>query len=149
MIIRPYQSSDCQEVLSLFYNTVHAINAKDYTEEQLDAWAPDTLDEETWDQSLLKQYSLVAEDANGITGFGSIENTGYLDRLFVHKDFQGKGIATAICNQLEQNVSGKIVTHASLTAKSYFEKRGYRVIRKQHVKRQGILLVNFLMEKVR
>lgn len=39
MLIREYQSSDCKELAELFYNTVHAVNAKDYTKEQLDVWA--------------------------------------------------------------------------------------------------------------
>ena len=33
MIIRKYQPSDCKELTELFYNTVHNVNAKDYTKE--------------------------------------------------------------------------------------------------------------------
>ena len=39
MVIRKYQPYDCKELAELFYNTVHTINAKDYTKEQLDGWA--------------------------------------------------------------------------------------------------------------
>lgn len=39
MIIRKYVSTDCKQVADLFYETVHSVNAKDYTIEQLDAWA--------------------------------------------------------------------------------------------------------------
>ena len=34
-----YQSGDCRELAELFYNTVHGVNCRDYTKEQLDAWA--------------------------------------------------------------------------------------------------------------
>ena len=34
MFVRGYQMSDCKEITELFYNTVHTINAKDYTKEQ-------------------------------------------------------------------------------------------------------------------
>ena len=71
----------------------------------------------------------------------------YLDRLFVHADYQRKGIATAICNQLEQAVQGNIVTHASITARPFFKKRGYTVVKEQQVERQGIFLTNFIMIK--
>ena len=84
-----------------------------------------------------------------IVGFGDIDKTGYLDRLFVHADYQGKGIATAICNQLEQTVQGDITTHASITAKPFFEKRGYKIVKEQQVERQGIFLTNFCMKKNR
>lgn len=147
MIIREYRSTDCAETAELFYTTVHAINAADYTREQLAAWAPEQRDLESWNRSLLEHYSLVAEENHAIAGFGDISSQGCLDRLYVHKDFQRQGVATAICNALEQRIRGNIVTHASITARPFFEKRGYTVVREQQVKRQGLVLVNFVMEK--
>lgn len=147
MKIRRYQESDCRELTELFYNTVHIVNAKDYTKEQLDVWATGQTDLERWNQSFQAHYSIVAVENGVILGFGDIDKTGYLDRLFVHAEHQRKGIATAICDQLEQAVPGKITTHASITAKPFFEKRGYKVIKKQEVERQGIFLTNFVMEK--
>lgn len=117
MIIRDYQPSDCKEITELFYNTVHTVNAKDYTKEQLDVWATGQVDLEKWNQSLQEHYSIVAIENEVIVGFGDIDKTGYLDRLFVHADYQGKGIATGICNQLEQTIQGNITTHSSITAK--------------------------------
>ena len=149
MIIRKYQPSDCKELTNLFYNTVHSVNAKDYTKEQLDVWATGTVDLKEWDKSFTEHYTVVAIDNNIIVGFGDIDKTGYLDRLYVHADYQGKGVATAICNRLEQAVQGKITTHASITAKPFFEKRGYKLVKEQQVERQGIYLINFCMEKNR
>lgn len=147
MIIRQYKPSDCKELADLFYNTVHTVNARDYTKEQLDVWATGTIDLENWNQSFQEHYSIVALDNKLIIGFGDIDKTGYLDRLFVHKDYQGKGVATAICDRLEKSVQKKVITHASITARPFFEKRGYKVIKEQQVERQGIVLVNFVMEK--
>lgn len=148
MIIRKYQPSDLEQIAKLFYDTVHAVNAKDYTQEQLNAWATGQLDLTAWNQSFLEHETYVAEESGLIAGFGDIDRTGYLDRLYVHKDFQNRGIATAICDALEQTVGGEnLHTHASITAKPFFEKRGYRVIRAQRVERQGVFLTNYLMEK--
>ena len=149
MEIRNYQQSDCRELTELFYNTVHTVNAKDYTKEQLDVWATGQVDLEKWNQSLQEHYSIVAVENEVIVGFGDIDKTGYLDRLFVHADYQGKGIATAICDQLEQTVKENITTHASITAKPFFEKRGYQVVKEQQVERQGIFLTNYVMVKER
>lgn len=149
MILRKYQPADCRELTELFYRTVHIINAKDYTEEQLNAWADGQADLEKWNKSFLEHYSIVAEEEGRIVGFGDVDQTGYLDRLYVHADYQGRGIATAICEQLEQTVRGRLVTHASITAKPFFEKRGYQVIKEQKVERKGIFLTNFVMEKSR
>ncbi len=147
MEVRKYQPSDCQALTELFYNTVHTVNVKDYTEEQLNVWASGQVDLEKWNQSLQEHYSIVAVEKEVVVGFGDIDETGYLDRLFVHADYQGKGIATVICNQLEQTIEGNITTHASITAKTFFEKRGYKVITEQQVERQGVFLTNYVMTK--
>ncbi|EFM27349.1 MULTISPECIES: GNAT family N-acetyltransferase [Streptococcus] len=149
MLIREYQTSDCKEITELFYNTVHTVNANDYTKEQLSVWATGQVDLEKWNESLQEHFSVVVVDDEIIVGFGNIDNTGYLDRLFVHTDYQGKGIATAICNQLEQAVKGDITTHASITAKPFFEKRGYKIVKEQQIERQGIFLTNYVMIKER
>lgn len=147
MFIRAYQPSDCKELTELFYNTVHTVNAKDYTKEQLDVWATGQADLKKWNQSLLEHFSIVAIDDGIIVGFGDIDKTGYLDCLFVHYGYQRQGIATAVCNRLESEVQGNIVTHASVTARPFFEKRGYKVVKEQQAERQGIFLTNFVMVK--
>lgn len=147
MEIRRYQQADCQAVAELFYKTVHTVNASDYTKAQLAVWATGEPDLKQWDQSLQSHFSVVALENDTLIGFGDIDQTGYLDRLFTHADYQRRGVATAICHQLEQAVAGRIVTHASITARPFFESRGYQVVREQQVARQGVLLTNFVMEK--
>ena len=148
MQIRTYRSSDCEETAELFYDTVHTVNARDYSKEQLDVWAAGNMDLDRWDQSFLEHGSVVAVGGGRIVGFGDIDAAGYLDRLYVHRDHQGKGIATAICNELERAVGvDEIVTHASITARGFFEKRGYKLVKEQQVERRGIFLTNFVMTK--
>ena len=149
MIIRKYRPSDCKELTELFYNTVLSVNAKDYTKDQLNVWVTGQADLEKWNNSLQEHFSVVAVDDEIIVGFGDIDRTGYLDRLFVHRHYQGRGIATAICNQLEQVVQGDITVHASITAKPFFEKRGYKLVKEQQVERQGVFLKNYVMVKKR
>lgn len=148
MEIRRYQNIDFVEIAKLFYSTVHSINLKDYSQEQLDVWATGKLDSDRWNKSLLENYSIVAIEGKQIVGFGDIDKTNYLDRLYVHKDFQGRGIATTICDELEKQANGEIISvHASITAKPFFEKRGYKVLKEQKVQLEGIFLINYVMEK--
>ena len=146
MIIREYISSDCEQLAELFFQTVHTVNAKDYIKEQLNVWATGNVDLSVWNNSFLEHYTLVALENNVIVGFGDIDNTGYLDRLFVHKDYQSQGIATALCDRLEAGFD-IVTTHASITAKQFFMNRGYRLIKEQQVVRKGISLANYVMEK--
>ena len=148
MILRAYKKNDVSEMADLFYHTVHTINARDYTKEQLNVWATGSVDQKAWESSFLEHDTRIAEEDGKIIGFADMDESGYLDRLYVHKDYQGKGVATALCDSLETAHSGKrFTTHASITARPFFENRGYRVKKEQKVERGGILLTNFVMEK--
>lgn len=148
--IRRYRPSDLPLIEKLFYDTVHTVNAKDYTQEQLDAWADGKISEQAWDDSFQKHYTIVAEKNGDIIGFGDIDTeNAYLDRLYVHKDHQRQGIASSICDELENNCTLRpIKVHASITAKAFFEKRGYRTLKKQEVERKGIKLTNYVIELI-
>ena len=150
--LRKYKTSDCPAIAGLFYDTVHTVNRADYTEEQVNAWAAGKVDLEAWDRSFREHDTVVAVEGKEIVGFGDMDETGYLDRLYVHKDHQREGIATAICDALESaavNRPGvvKITTHASITARPFFLSRGYRVMKEQQVERAGVLLTNYVMVK--
>ena len=149
MLLRKYTKTDCAELAELFYDTVHTVNAKDYTQEQLDAWATGEVNLEAWNKSFQAHCTVVAEMDGKIVGFGDMDETGYLDRLYVHKDYQRRGVAAAICDALEQNTkAAELTTHASITARPFFEKRGYTARREQQVERGGVWLTNFVMKKV-
>ena len=64
--IREYQPEDTQKLANLYYNTVHQINIQDYTEEQVNAWAPASNQEpKDWanlDRSVLADVYYVITD---------------------------------------------------------------------------------------
>lgn len=149
--LRDYRPGDLDALERLFYETVHTVNAADYPPEQLDAWAPGKIDREQWNRTLAEHYTRIAEAGGEIVGFGDLAADGYLDRLYVHREFQRCGVAAAICDALEAEArrleAPAVRTHASITARPFFEKRGYRVLREQQVERTGVTLVNFVMER--
>ena len=148
MRLRAYKTEDCEAMASLFYDTVHRINGRDYAPEQLDAWATGAVDLAAWNARYLSTTTLVAEENGVVLGFANMDKTGYLDMLYVHADAQNRGIATALCDALERLVEAeKYTTHASITARPFFEKRGYAVVKQQQVPLRGQVLTNFVMEK--
>ena len=148
MELRCYQSEDLPAMAALFYETVHHVNAKDYSPEPLDAWADGTVDLNAWDQSFRAHVSLVAVEGETLLGFADMAADGYLDRLYVSYSAQRQGVATALVQALEARVQVQYyVTHAPITAVPFFKSMGYHVVRAQTVERKGVLLTNFIMEK--
>lgn len=148
--LRSYQSSDLPNLGKLFYETIHKVNQKDYTPEQLQAWAP-TITPAAWHERFLHTFTQIAVLKNKIVGFGNLEQMGYLDCLYVHHAYQSCGIGTAICDKLEQYAmqqgAQQITVHASITAKPFFEHRGYVLLQEQLVKRNDVFLKNYKMQK--
>ncbi len=151
IILREYHSEDCAEIMQLFYDTIHFVNAADYNEDQLDAWAPKEIDITDWDNRFLYDNAVVAEKDGIIVGIGTSKNTGYVDLLYVHKDYQRIGVATLIADEIERYFHGNgittVTTDASITARPFFEKRGYVVIKRQSVETRGMSLINFKMQR--
>ena len=103
MIIRKFQPNDLEAVLKLFFDVIHSVGAKYYDEAQVNAWAPKEIhDQDKWLESLMKNYSYVAEENGMIIGFGDMTEEGYIDRLFVHKNHQGRGAAFRIFRKFEE-----------------------------------------------
>ena len=151
MILRKYSSDDWTEVVKLFHDTVHSINSADYSETQLDAWAPHDLNLPGLENKLLNNYSVVAEKDGVIVGFGNANGTGCFDCLYTHKDYQGIGVATLIADDIEgyfyRENARAITADVSITARPFFEKRGYLVLNEQCVECRGQLFINYKMKK--
>lgn len=151
METRLYMPDDLDDVLKLFYDNVHTVCTNDYTQEQLDAWAPKNPDVVRFEASLNMNHTLVVEENGEIVGFGNIGETGYLDRLFVRVDYLHKGVASLIVAQLEKYAKAKGMTFmntaASITSKPFFEGKGYIELQEQVVERHGVRLRRYLMEK--
>ncbi|WP_141431086.1 GNAT family N-acetyltransferase [Bacillus sp. 03113] len=154
MEIIKFKDSDIKDTVSLFYETVHSVNAQDYSQAQLDAWAPKEEKDtkiQTWKDSLNQNITYVAKINDKVVGFSDLTFGGHLDRLYVHKDYQGKGIASALVDMLESEAKNlkllEIDTEASITAKPFFESRGYKVVCSQTVERMGTKLTNYQMVK--
>ena len=79
IILRPYATEDLPELIRLFRNTVHSVCAADYTREQLNVWAPQTVDTAEWNARSLRTHTLIAEQENTIVGFSNMDETGYYD----------------------------------------------------------------------
>jgi len=151
--IKPYEKNDAPFLASIYFNTIHHINLKDYSPEQINAWAPVTsLEAEDWMKKWEKISPLVAVQSHQIVGFAEFEKDGHIDCFYCHHEYQRCGVGTALMNAIENqakdNHVGKIFAEVSITAKPFFEAKGFNVVKEQTVNIRGVTLTNFVMEKL-
>jgi GNAT superfamily N-acetyltransferase len=149
---RAFQPGDALEIMRLFRDTVHTINSRDYTPEQIEAWAPALMDEPRWHERLRANFTYVAEAGGQIVGFGELERNGRIGTLYVHHRYQAQGIASRLLSDMETRARAlgakRLTTEASLTAYGFFQRRGFKLVRPQEVELNGVSLRNFIMERV-
>jgi putative acetyltransferase len=152
-VLRPFIPEYAEQCAILYYETIHSINSKDYNQEQLNAWAPVTTKErvERFKSFLSTNISFVVLKDDLVLGFSDLEATGYYNCLFVHKDFQGQGIALMLYEQIEKEALKlgieELTTEASITAKPFFLSRGFILFKEQDKMHNGVLIKNFIMKK--
>ena len=152
LTIRAFQPGDALEIMRLFRDTVHNINSRDYTPEQIEAWAPALMDEPRWHERLRANFTYVAEAAGQIVGFSELERSGRIATLYVHHRYQTQGIASRLLSDMETRARAlgarRLTAEASLTAYGFFQRRGFKLVRAQDVMLNGVGLRNFIMERV-
>lgn len=155
--LRTATVADLPQICELFRQTVLYVNRKDYTPEQVEAWSAASHDTAAWTSRIQTQHFLLAFAANendtgdALLGFASMAMGGYFDVLFVHHNWQGRGVAKALATALEQWAKNKglvlVATDASITAKPFFERRGYLVVAEQQRILRNQAFINYSMKK--
>lgn len=81
----------------------------------------------------------------------NMESDGHVDMLYVHPDFQRRGVARALLAHVEElaRVCGlvRLYTEASITGRPAFEALGFCVLGPQTVTVRGETMTNYRMEK--
>ncbi len=146
-----YNEDMLEEMMELFYNTVHVVCAKDYTPQQLSRWAPANADVIAWKQRLNKNLCKVAVIRDVLVGFSELTEDGHVDCMYVHKEYQRKNIASRLLEELKQIAEERnyeiLTTEASITAKPFFEKQGFKVVQVKKKLYNGKEFTNYKMTK--
>jgi putative acetyltransferase len=148
-VIRRYEAADLEAVMSVFLRSVRGVASRDYDAGQIAAWAQ--VDRDVWSYRRLDRPTWVALIDDVIAGFIDLESSGHIDMLFVDPACQRRGVASALLDTVENAAHVQrlavLDTDASITARPFFEKHGFRVVRSQDVALRGQRLTNFRMEK--
>ncbi|MBL1417609.1 MAG: histone acetyltransferase [Moritella sp.] len=151
MEIQSYSAELAAEIADLLHQSVHAIDPSVYTPEQKEAWAPTPPDYASWSKRLDEKRPFVAIIDDRVAGFIELDADGHIDCTYTHPHFQGLGVASALYEHLLAEASyrniERLYVEASFIAKSFFEHRGFTTVKKNTVLRNGVVLINFIMEK--
>ncbi|MGI5310051.1 GNAT family N-acetyltransferase [Rheinheimera sp. WS51] len=150
--IRDYAPADASALWDLFYHTIRHINSRDYSAAQVQAWAPDNYDMAAWQKRMQGLSPYIAVIDGAIVGYSDLQSTGLIDHFFCHHLYQGQGVGKAlmrhIFSQGQSLAIKRYYSEVSITARPFYQKMGFTVVKQQQVLINGQKLTNFIMEKV-
>ena len=151
LVIRPHLASDAAASLEVFYASIRITAAADYSPKQIEAWASPEIDVSGWTTKRMARTTMVAVIDDTVVGFIDVDAQGYIDMLFVHPNQARRGVGAALLAwavaRAAQLGATSLDTHASLTARPFFESHGFIVVGERQPIIRGVALQNFVMSR--
>lgn len=151
LAIRAFREGDEAALLRVHCSAIRTIAARDYTPEQIDAWAPEDADLAAWAERMRRNRPFVAVLDEDIVGYADVQADGHIDHFFVSGEHPRRRIGTRLMACLHEEAArrGLAELHAdvSATAEPFFARHGFAVVRRQQPVRRGVTLHNALMRK--
>jgi putative acetyltransferase len=147
--IRDFRDGDEPALLAVFRSAIRMVASRDYTSEQIDAWAPRDLDPALWVARMQGIRPFVALIDDEIVGYGDLQTSGYVDHFFVSGQHPRMGIGTQLMTRIFDSAKERGITEltsdVSRTAQPFFERFGFVVVERRAPVIRGVTLQNALM----
>lgn len=152
MLIREFRFGDEPALHAVYHSAIHQIAIRDYTAEQVNAWAPDTLDLEVWKKRMRGIKPFVAVADGEIVGYGDVQTNGYIDHFFVSGTCPRQGVGRLLMEKIHETANqiglSELRSDVSRTAQPFFEHFGFQVVEQRSPVIRGVIVPNASMRKV-
>lgn len=149
--IRKMQRSEIVSVTRIHRNTIRKVNAKDYSAKAIDAWAG-RKSAKGLRAKFDTEQRFVAIIDDQIVGFMNITiDSKELMALYVRQGFVGRGVGSSLFTKAEEIIRASgaksMTVESTITARSFYERHGLRVVKSTAVDMGGVKIPVFIMRK--
>lgn len=152
MKIRRFSPGDEAALFNVYFSAIHDIASRDYTKEQIYAWAPADLDQELWRNKMCAIRPFIVELHDEIVGYADVQESGYIDHFFVSGRHPRKGVGALLMDRIHAEAKelelNEMTSDVSRTAQPFFAHYGFHVAEHRYPVRRGVTIPNALMRKV-
>jgi putative acetyltransferase len=152
MEIRRFRLGDEAALFRVYFTAIHEIACRDYSPEQVEAWAPADLDADLWTNRVRGIQPFVAVLGDEIVGYADVQQDGYVDHFFVSGARPRQGIGTRLMARIHEEARSlgltELTSDVSKTAEPFFALHGFHVVERRFPVLRGVTLQNALMRKV-
>lgn len=149
--IRRYKEGEEPALFEVHYSAIHLVACRDYTPEQIQAWAPGDLDPSIWEKRIRGINPFVVELNGRIVGYADLQSNGYIDHFFVSGEHPRQGIGSLLMTHLLREAGSRglleLTSNVSRTAQPFYEKFGFAVVEQRSPVVRGVVIPNALMRR--
>ncbi|WP_405205419.1 GNAT family N-acetyltransferase [Aquimarina sp. LLG6339-5] len=124
--------SDLPLMQRLFYQTVTIYGSKIFTKEEVKIFSRLALDKNHWKTKFVDDYVYNAKLNGEVIGSFSLSKNGEIEYIFVHQNYQGRGIAKKLYQTLEEVAREAnmvtLSTQINSNTKDFFRKNDFDII---------------------
>jgi len=147
--IRRYNPGEESTLFNVYYTAIHLVASREYSPEQIQAWAPRDLDTTLWEEKIRGINPFVADLNGELVGYADLQASGYIDHFFVSGNHARCGIGTSLMNHLlgEARLAGlpELTSDVSRTAQPFYERFGFKVVEHRQPEVRGVVIPNAFM----
>ena len=151
MNIRDFRIGDEMALHAVFFSAVRQTASRDYSREQIEAWAPEVFDRDVWTQRMRRIRPFVVEESGEIVAYADVQPDGYIDHFFVSGSRARQGIGSMLMQRIHEaaraQAIGELTSNVSRTAQPLFERFGFVVAEYRSPVTRGVVIPNAFMKK--
>jgi putative acetyltransferase len=107
MLLRAFRVGDEPGLYQVFRSAIHGLAIRDYTPEQVNAWAPQTVDPALWADRMRGIAPFVVEHDGKLIAYADIQANGYIDHFFVSAPFARQGLGSKLMRRIHDEAAVK------------------------------------------
>ncbi|ABZ75927.1 GCN5-related N-acetyltransferase [Shewanella halifaxensis HAW-EB4] len=159
----PYRKEYAAEVSVVAHIAINQISDDVYSAEERTAWSFAPRSSYHWHKRLSRSQTWLMIDEQRLAsgrafccGFINLEtdfnSRGYIDSLYVHPDYQGRGVAKRLYSALAlwaiEHEYDELFVDASKLSKSLFASMGFKLRHRSYQEKRGVVIMGYYMSKV-
>jgi putative acetyltransferase len=152
MRVRKFRIGDEADLFKVFHSSIHQIASRDYSPEQIEAWAPADLDREIWTARMRGIAPFVVEAGGLLIAYADLQENGYIDHFFVSGDRSGQGAGRLLMETIHEEAQMRgikiLTSDVSRTAQPFFQYFGFETVERRSPEIRGVEVPNALMRKI-
>jgi putative acetyltransferase len=135
--LRDFRAGDEPYLRRVFESAIHEVAIRDYSQAEVDAWAPRQFDPSQWARRVQGIAPFVVERDGEIVAYADVQPNGYIDHFFVAADANGLGIGRRLMERIHDRARelrlAELTSEVSRTAQPFYMHFGFEIV-DRHVK---------------